>query len=195
MTKLLLLDMDGTVRESASGATFINEPRDQKVIEGVDDAIAHYHERGWTIVGVTNQGGVAAGFKSLEDAIAEQRYTLELLPDLLCIYICPDMKGAHCWMVSWGHEDLAVHLSPWGQEFIGAFRKPQPGMLNAAIKTNGSSDDKSAYWYVGDRDEDRLAATAAGVNFLDAAIWRSRFLPGLHELEVTAEQMKFLEGL
>ncbi|WP_375515579.1 hypothetical protein [uncultured Nostoc sp.] len=31
--------------------------------------------------------------KSLEDAIAEQHYTLELIPQLEAIYFCPDMKG------------------------------------------------------------------------------------------------------
>lgn len=57
-TKLLLLDCDGTIREPRSGAKFIQRPEDQKIIAGADKAIAHYHQEGWILVGITNQGGV-----------------------------------------------------------------------------------------------------------------------------------------
>lgn len=59
MSKLLMLDCDGTIRRSKSGATFINDPLDQEIIPEAADAIAHYHNQGWVIVGITNQGGVA----------------------------------------------------------------------------------------------------------------------------------------
>jgi histidinol phosphatase-like enzyme len=32
--------------------------------------IAHFQNRGYTIIGISNQGGVAMGYKSLKDAIA-----------------------------------------------------------------------------------------------------------------------------
>ncbi len=66
MTKLLLLDCDGTIREPLSEAKFIQQPRDQRIVEGADKAIAHYSSREWTIIGITNQGGVAARHKSIE---------------------------------------------------------------------------------------------------------------------------------
>jgi D-glycero-D-manno-heptose 1,7-bisphosphate phosphatase len=56
------VDLDGTIRETASGKTFINEPTDQKAIEGTQEAIEYLSEK-FTIIGVTNQGGVAAGHK------------------------------------------------------------------------------------------------------------------------------------
>lgn len=40
MTKILFLDLDGTVRRTKSGATFINDPLDQELIPGVEEAIA-----------------------------------------------------------------------------------------------------------------------------------------------------------
>ena len=40
MSNLLLLDLDGTVREPASGAKFINDSKDQRLIKGVAEAIA-----------------------------------------------------------------------------------------------------------------------------------------------------------
>lgn len=89
--KLLLLDLDGTVRETISSATFINEPTDQKLIAGVGEAIAQYSIQVWQIIGISNQGGVKAKFKSLNSCLDEQRHTLELLSHLMTrIYICPD---------------------------------------------------------------------------------------------------------
>lgn len=37
--------------------------------------------------------------KSLEDAIAEQQYTLSLIPEMETIYFCPDRKGYKCFKV------------------------------------------------------------------------------------------------
>ncbi len=74
MNKILFLDLDATVRRAKSGATFINTPKDQEIIPGVQDAIARYPN--YYIIGITNQSGVDAGKKSLESAIAEQKYTM-----------------------------------------------------------------------------------------------------------------------
>ncbi|MEH1788842.1 MAG: hypothetical protein V7L23_25500 [Nostoc sp.] len=62
--KLLILDLDGTVRRPKSGAKFINNPHDQEIIPEAQRAIAHYKSQCWIIVGATNQGGVAAGKNS-----------------------------------------------------------------------------------------------------------------------------------
>ncbi len=97
-TKLLMLDLDGTVRCPKSRAKFISDPLDQEIIPEAQLVIAHYKSQGWLIVGATNQGGVAAGHKQLEDAITEQYQTLRLCPELTCIYFCPDFQGLHCWL-------------------------------------------------------------------------------------------------
>ena len=67
---------------------------------------AHHKAQGYTIIGVTNQGGcdtinrdTGKPLKSLEDAIAEQQYTLSLIPQMEAIYFCPSMKGLTCWKV------------------------------------------------------------------------------------------------
>ena len=39
MTKILFVDCDGTIREPSSGAKFIQNPHDQKIIKGADEAI------------------------------------------------------------------------------------------------------------------------------------------------------------
>lgn len=43
MTKLLLVDLDGTIRKPLSDEKFIQHLQDQKIIKGADKAIAHYH--------------------------------------------------------------------------------------------------------------------------------------------------------
>lgn len=170
--KLLLIDLDGTVREPKSGAKFINKPDDQKLIQGVEDAITRYQD--WTIVGITNQGGVKAGFKSLESTIQEQQITLKLLPQLSYILFCPD-DGQTCWHVlPTGVFEASAKFNP---ELKGTYRKPGAGMLLSVM-----GDFKDDRWetivpeevlYVGDREEDRLAAQAAGVEFMWADQWRS----------------------
>lgn len=162
--KLLLLDLDGTVRESASGKTFINQPDDQKLIDGATEAIARYP--GWTKIGITNQGGVAAGHKSLGDAIAEQHITLQLLPELDWIYFCPTYDGNACWKVD---RYNSLEIKQFFIEEFGSFRKPGAGMINLALR----QFDVEQSLYVGDRPEDEQAATAAGVPFMWAHDWRT----------------------
>lgn len=166
MSKLLLLDCDGTIREPLSGKKFIQHPRDQRIIEGVDKAIAHYSSREWTIIGTSNQGGVAAKHKSIEACEEEQFYTLELLPQVHSILFCPDYEGEVCVEVT---REYCRHCYNEGR--FESFRKPGAGMIQLALMEYPASE----CWYVGDRPEDEQAAAAAGVDFMWADIWRNRF--------------------
>ena len=62
MMSLLLIDMDGTLREPLSGQQHFQHPKDQHIIAGAEIAIRAYKDD-WIIVGITNQGGVGAGHK------------------------------------------------------------------------------------------------------------------------------------
>ncbi len=189
--KLLLLDLDGTVREPKSRAKFINDPKDQRIIEGASEAIA-YFSRAWEIIGITNQGGVAAGHKSLEMAFKEQEITLELLPEMSCIYFCPDYEGENCYQVS--REQISVHKrsklpNPHipGTLLYPSFRKPGSGMLRLAFdRLDFYPDD---LWYVGDREEDFSAAEEADFDFLWADVWRSAFLKGMNQIDLRGRAM------
>jgi len=163
--KLLLLDLDGTLRRSKSGQVFIDDPQDQELIPGVLEAIARYES--WTIIGITNQGGVAAGNKSLETCIEEQQEFLKIFPPMKCIYFCPDFGGEFCYRVE---IDRFQNCSRDG----GDFRKPGTGMIHVAIGHLQSPATESLF--VGDRPEDQNAASRAGVNFIWANTWRGSFL-------------------
>lgn len=171
MTKLLLLDLDGTVRRCKSNPQgFINDPKDQELIEGVEDAIINWPSEGWIAVGISNQAGVVCGHKTLEDCFREQQYTLSLCPWLNQISFCPDW-GDTCWDLlrvgkAYSREDLGkIH-----EELKGTYRKPQPGMLLRAMRQYGTLAGECIY--VGDRAEDEQAAAAAGVRFIWADEWR-----------------------
>jgi D-glycero-D-manno-heptose 1,7-bisphosphate phosphatase len=73
---LLLIDMDGTLRELLSGQQYFPNPKDQRIIEGAQIAIRAYKDD-WIIAGITNQGGVAAGHKSMQDCIKEPQALLK----------------------------------------------------------------------------------------------------------------------
>jgi D-glycero-D-manno-heptose 1,7-bisphosphate phosphatase len=164
MTKLLLLDLDGTIRKTKSGKTFISKPGDQQIIEGVYQALDHFLD--WFIFGITNQGDVASGYKSLNDCIREQQITLDLIPHIKCIFFCPDYEGKQCYQVTTKHYRLI--------EFAGLnFRKPNPGMLALAISEYIETADNILV--VGDRDEDEQAAQALAIPFMWANEWLEEY--------------------
>jgi D-glycero-D-manno-heptose 1,7-bisphosphate phosphatase len=182
MTKLLILDMDGTVRHPISNPDgFILHPKDQILFPEAIAAMKQFKSKGFTIIGASNQGGVAAGKKSLEDCIAEQAYTLELAyeADVAIdeILFCPDYEGKICLGVDGWKEVRFISSSrdySQSSEFA-PFRKPHAGMINLAIHLYAHPFDDKEIYFVGDRTEDEQAAKAANVQFIHATEWRSSY--------------------
>jgi D-glycero-D-manno-heptose 1,7-bisphosphate phosphatase len=160
---LLLVDLDGTIREPLSGKQYFQNAKDQKIIDGVDIALRAYTDE-WIIVGITNQGGVAAGYKSIQQCIEEQQYTLELLPQLKEIYFCPDFEGRKCFRVT-RHNFQNHSQTRWFRQY----RKPHPGMLLLAMVRHNHLPENCLY--VGDRPEDEIAAHRAEIQFQWADDW------------------------
>ena len=175
--KLLILDKDGTLVKPKSGGEFVQHPEDQELLPGVAEAIACYAADGWSMAIASNQGGVAAGYKTLEASIAEMKFCLNLLPQIADSVFCPDDGRTLilCDRLDW--LDISKH---W--EHLGGFRKPDPGMLRYHIMTRIATlaDIRAGYpqesgysaLMVGDRLEDAHAAQNAGVAFMDAEEWR-----------------------
>lgn len=164
--EILFLDLDGTVRKPKSASKFITSFADQQSIPGAQEAIADYASRGYLIVGITNQGGVEAGHKSLESCIAEQQYTLKLFPQIHSILFCPDFAGNECWRC---YKDRVWNRSDKYPDLIGTYRKPLPGMVQHILISNEVYPEDC--FMVGDRPEDEGCANAAGVEFLWADQW------------------------
>ncbi len=178
MTKLLLLDCDGTIREPLSGNEFMQHSRDQKIIEGADKAIAYFASDNWQIYGYSNQGGVAAGQKSLEDTIAEQQYTLTLFPEITAIFFCPDYEGNLLYKADRREAikyERDTYLLPYGRvKAFDSFRKPARGGIDFIVCWLNQSFEKILY--IGDRPEDEQAAEAAAIKFQWASKWRQASL-------------------
>jgi D-glycero-D-manno-heptose 1,7-bisphosphate phosphatase len=167
--KALVLDLDQTVRYNKDDPDgFLNGPETLAVYPDVAPVLQKYARDDYIIIGVTNQGGVAHGHKSLDDALEENDRTQDLLkrengePLFHILLLCPFMRGGK--------------LEPFGQRSL--LRKPQIGMLALAehylfVKASTMIDwDLSIM--VGDRDEDRELAQRAGVHFVPAHVFFGR---------------------
>jgi D-glycero-D-manno-heptose 1,7-bisphosphate phosphatase len=126
--------------------------------------------------GVSNQGGVAAGHKSLDSCFEEMAYTLQIFSQLEGISFCPDYEGRKLWGVNFRNICARYDQSDFYPDLIGTYRKPGPGMLEFVVRSLGPQDAVM----VGDRPEDEAAAAAAGIGFIPAKSWRSgvEYLPG-----------------
>ena len=189
--KIALFDLDGTLRQTKSGKPFINEPFDQQPIGTNLMKMQALRKEGYLTAGITNQGGVLHGHKSIQACMMEQLHSLAMLkPDLLLF--CPD-EGYTCFELDpyRSKDGIFRHLSAFP-----VFRKPQPMMLFHAIEVltarqvgctqghkiemNKTGQMVSANYkdidykyfddlfYCGDRPEDRQAADVAGIKFVDA---------------------------
>lgn len=170
--KLLILDLDGTVRIKKGGTVgeiesgFISSPDDQEIIPGAMSAIKKYHSEGWFIFGASNQGGVAAGHKSLDSCFKEQRHTLEIVELIQTIYFCPDYDGKILGIVDkHGYSEIYRNKGKYQP-----FRKPSAGMIEF-IKNSMLCDSESEFLMVGDRDTDEQCAIAANIPFQWAKDW------------------------
>jgi D-glycero-D-manno-heptose 1,7-bisphosphate phosphatase len=173
MTKLLILDKDGTLTTTVSGEKFVQYPKDQKLLPGVKETLQRYADEGWMVAIASNQGGVAAGFKLLGDAVMEMQYCLTLCPEhsIYAGLLCPDDgKTAIKVLSCMAYKPYPCYGSVQDSGADGLYRKPGPGMLNY-LKTQLSENWKEAL-YVGDRPEDQQAASNAGIPFMWADEWR-----------------------
>lgn len=149
----LCLDLDGTVRYSKRGE-FINGPEDVALYDGVEEILWKYRDSGYLIFGITNQGGVAYGYKLRQDHDKELETMMALFErnPFHIIKACfhhPEGKVKH-----YAHRSL--------------LRKPGTGML-ALCEVEAWEEGYIVDWdnslFIGDRDEDYQCAINAGIPF------------------------------
>lgn len=170
--KVLVLDFDGTIRRSKSGKTFIEGPEDIELIPGVEKLIWRYRQMGWLIMGLSNQGGVAHGFKSWQKCQIEMEQTWELFRP---------SNPFHA--VKWCMHDPKGRVEPYNHRSLG--RKPDIGLLfefECEAYREGYIVDWDNSLFVGDRPEDEECARRAGIPFRDI----NNFLTQPHSFKVEA---------
>ncbi|MGG2142852.1 D-glycero-beta-D-manno-heptose 1,7-bisphosphate 7-phosphatase [Symbiopectobacterium sp. RP] len=142
----VFLDRDGTINVDHA---YVHEIDQFEFIDGVIDAMSELKKKGFALVLVTNQSGIARGMFSEDDFMHLTEWMDWSLADrgvdLDGIYFCP-------------------HHAEQGQ---GEYhqecdcRKPKPGMFLSA--QSFLNIDMAASYMVGDKEEDMQAAIAAGV--------------------------------
>ena len=151
--KLIILDLDHTIRKPKSGGTFSNSPDDQVPI---NQYLYEIHPNS-IFVGLVNQGGVIAGHRTLDEVVEESFITLDQQPKLSRIAFCPDW-GATLWHICRGG------LTYFSESKSGqGYRKPEAEGVNDLMFLHSAQPHEVLMY--GDRDEDRLSAQRAGIAF------------------------------
>ena len=142
-SRALFLDRDGVLNRERS---FITCPEELEILPGVPESLATAHDKGFRLIVVSNQSGIARGLFDFE-VLAQIHARLQLgCHGLLdAIYVCPHHPSE-------GLEALAHTCS---------CRKPSSGMLLRAAREWDL--DLSASLLVGDAPRDIHAAHAVGV--------------------------------
>lgn len=149
----LCLDLDDTIRFSTRGE-YVNHPDDIALFLEVEEIIWEYKARGYLICGITNQGGVAFGYKTPlgnEQEISRTRSLFKKDPfDMI--------------QFSYGHKEGSVE--PFNHRSL--LRKPDIGMLvlcEVQAKQNSIIIDWDNSIFVGDRETDKECAEKARIAF------------------------------
>ena len=150
----LCLDFDGTIRRSKSGKVFINDPNDIELMPNIEKLIWKYRGMGYLIFGISNQAGVAHGFKFSAQIEEEMNATLKLF----------NQNPFH--IVKWCYHDGKGSIEPYNHRSL--LRKPDIGML-ALMEHEAWNTGYIVDWdnslFVGDRPEDEQCAKNAGIAF------------------------------
>jgi len=142
MNKALFLDRDGVINKEKE---YLYKIEDFEFIDGVFDTCKNFQDKGYLLIVITNQAGIARG-----------KYTEN------------DFANLTQWMIQqFRHKEILisqVYHCPHHPEFTGACdcRKPNPGMIIQAQKAFNL--DLSRSILVGDKEGDIQAGMNAGIS-------------------------------
>jgi histidinol-phosphate phosphatase family protein len=145
--KAILLDYDGTLRLTKSGNIYPTHPDDVYIMDGRIDRLKEYIAKGYILLGVSNQSGVAKGVLTHEQAKACFDKTNELLGLDIDVSFCPHSVppiSCYCRKPGVGH----------GVEFIEKYKL-----------------DPALCIMVGDMTTDKTFSTRCGFKYVDQSIF------------------------
>ncbi len=142
----VFLDRDGVLNVDKG---FVYRVADFEWILGAQEAVKYANDKGMLVIVVTNQSGIARGF-----------------------YNEADMQKLHAWMSAQLAEQNAridgFYHCPFHAEGVveryrraSELRKPAPGMILQAISDWNVDTQRS--FLIGDKKEDLMAASGAGI--------------------------------
>lgn len=143
--RALILDYDGTLRETLSGDKYPKNSSDIKILPGRTEILKQYQEQGYRLLGVSNQSGVSKGVLSHGEVKACFEKTNQLLGlDIEYVYCPHNPAPITCYC-----------------------RKPQNGFGALFIEKYKLLPKDSIF--VGDRSTDRAFAERSGFKYYDQA--------------------------
>lgn len=140
--KCVFFDRDGVINKKALEHDYIKNWNEFEIIPEIIDVMKHVQEKGYKIIIVTNQRGIARKIVS-EENLAEIHHNLNKLLMANGIFITD------------------IFYCPHGIDENCSCRKPKPGMLLEAKKLYSIDFDKS--FLIGDSESDILAANSVNV--------------------------------
>jgi D-glycero-D-manno-heptose 1,7-bisphosphate phosphatase len=145
--KAVFLDRDGVLNQDLG---YVFRTSDLVIPQGVAATLRTLKDRGFLLVVITNQSGVARGMYSMEDVDTFNKCLgQEILklggPALDAFYVCPH------------HPDGSVKT--FARDCL--CRKPKPGLILQAASDLGINLKES--WVIGDKESDAGCAKNAGV--------------------------------
>ncbi len=138
MSKCVFLDRDGVLNEDDPNYTY--ELSKFKILAGVPEALRLMKQKGFLLIVVTNQSGIAKGLYSIEQMKA-----------------CHEYMQQHC-----DHSIDRFYYSPYHKTVTNSLlTKPDSLMFEQAIAKFNIDISKS--WMVGDRGRDLIPARKLGI--------------------------------
>lgn len=140
-TPTVLLDRDGVLNKKPARAEYVRTWADFAWLPGAKDALKLFNDKGYRVIVVSNQAGIARGAMTEADLAA----------------IHDQMKAE---TVQAGGRIDAIYYCPHGWDDNCECRKPKPGMLFQAQREHHL--DLTRTPFIGDDERDAEAAGAAG---------------------------------
>jgi D-glycero-D-manno-heptose 1,7-bisphosphate phosphatase len=137
MNKVLFLDRDGVINHDPGDYTMSLE--EFVILPDVPKAIKLASDKGYKIVIITNQGGIAKGFYTHDEVHRIHSYLRDEVPEIDGIFYSPH------------HPDYSNSLT----------RKPESLLMERAIHRFKADVSRSVM--IGDRDRDIQCASKVGV--------------------------------
>jgi D-glycero-D-manno-heptose 1,7-bisphosphate phosphatase len=140
--KALFLDRDGVINHDPGDYT--KSLSEFVVLPGVVETLKAWHEMGFLLIVVTNQGGLAKGLYDESDVHAMHQYFQGL-----CVQA--------------GFSVAEFYFCPHHPDFNGRCLCRKPGSLMVEKGLHQFGLDPELCWIIGDKQRDLDAAAAAGV--------------------------------
>lgn len=153
MNRALFIDRDGVINVDK---VHVFRKEEFEFTEGIFDLCSKYSEKGYLILVITNQAGIAKGIYGEDDFLK--------LTDW--------MTGQ---FAERGIMIAKVYHCPHHPDFTGtcACRKPEPGMILRAIEDFDL--DISQCILIGDNESDLEAGRRAGIPEANLKLWQSQY--------------------